>query len=81
MKLTLRLVDRSYRLLDQINYISKFIPTEDIVLAVQVGNEAADSLQDAIDFVNQYDKGGDSMTVSQKEFLIDSLTNTQRKAL
>lgn len=79
MKLTLRLVDKSYRLLDQINYISKFIPTEDIVLAVQVGNEAADSLQDAIDFVNQYDKGGDSMTVSQKEFLMDSLTNTREK--
>jgi hypothetical protein len=79
MKLTLRLVDRSYRLLDQINYISKFIPPDDIVLAVQVGNEAVDSLQDAIDFVNQYDKGGDSMTVSQREFLIESLANAREK--
>lgn len=79
MKLTLRLVDRSYRLLDQINYITKFIPDQDVVMAAQIGNEAADSLQDALDFVYQYDKDGDSMTAAQKEFLVEALTNTREK--
>ena len=79
MKLTLRLVDRSYRLLDQINYVSKFISSNDVILAAQVGNEAADSLQDAIDFVFSYNKDGDSMTNEQKDFLITALTETREK--
>jgi hypothetical protein len=79
MKLTLRLVDKSYRILDQINYISKFIDPNDIVMAAQVGNEAADSLQDAIDFVYGYQKDGDAMTVEQKDFLISALTDTREK--
>ena len=54
MKLTLRLVDKSYRVLDQINYISKFIEGDDVVRAAQAGNEAAEALNDAIDFVNMY---------------------------
>lgn len=79
MKLTLRLVDRSYRLLDQINYVSKFISPNDIILAAQVGNEAADSLQDAIDFVYSYNKDGDAMTNEQKDFLVTALTETREK--
>ena len=79
MKLTLRLVDRSYRLLDQINYISKFISSENVVVAVQVGNEAADALQDAIDFVYGYQKDGDAMTQDQKDFLISALQDTREK--
>ena len=50
MKLTLRLVDKSYRVLDQITYISKFLDADDLVRAAQVGNEAAEALSDAIDF-------------------------------
>jgi hypothetical protein len=79
MKLTLRLVDRSYRLIDQINYVSKFIDAANVVAATQVGNEAADSLQDAIDFVYGYQKDGDAMTTAQKEFLIAALTDTREK--
>jgi hypothetical protein len=79
MKLTLRLVDRSYRLIDQINYVSKFIDPDKVVAATQAGNEAADSLQDAIDFVYGYQKDGDSMTRSQKDFLIAALTDTREK--
>ena len=79
MKLTLRLVDRSYRLLDQINYISKFIPADDIVMAAQVGSEAAESLQDSLDFVFSYTKDGDSMTKEQKDFLLAALTETREK--
>eukprot|EP00980_Cylindrotheca_fusiformis_P000635 scaffold158_cov105-Cylindrotheca_fusiformis.AAC.8 len=79
MKLTLRLVDRSYRLLDQINYVSKFLDPNDIVVAVQAGNEAAESLQDAIDFVYGFQKDGDAMTMDQKRFLLDALKNTREK--
>lgn len=84
MKLTLRLVDRSYRLLDQINYVSRFMDPNDVVLAVQSGNEAADSLQDAIDFVFGYGGNGDSvarssMTMEQKDVLVAALTNTREK--
>ncbi|CAJ1968726.1 unnamed protein product [Cylindrotheca closterium] len=80
MKLTLRLVDRSYRLLDQINYISKFMDPTSVVEAVQAGNEAADSLQEAIDFVYTYkDNDGAAMTLEQKDILIASLTNTREK--
>jgi hypothetical protein len=79
MKLTLRLVDRSYRLLDQINYVSKFIPDDNVVMAVQAGNEAAESLQDALDFVFGYQKDGDSMTKEQKDFLLASLADTREK--
>jgi hypothetical protein len=79
IKLTLRLVDRSYRILDQINYISKFMDANDVVLATQLGNEAAESLQDSIDFVYAYQKDAGQMTLEQKEFLIASLTNTREK--
>ena len=79
MKLTLRLVDKSYRLLDQINFVSKYIDPNDIVAATAVGNEAAESLQDAIDFVYGYQKDGDAMTVEQKDFLIAALTDTREK--
>ena len=81
MKLTLRLVDRSYRLLDQINFVSKFVPAEKVVLAAQAGNEASESLQDAIDFVYSYpaNKAGSAMTQTEKDFLIEALTTTREK--
>lgn len=79
IKLTLRLMDRSYRLLDQVNYVSKFMGSENVVAAVQAGNEAVSSLQDAIDFVNGYQKDGESMQTDQKDFLIESLTETRDK--
>ena len=82
MKLTLRLVEKSYRLLDQINSVSKFINADDVVAATQVGNEAADALQDAIDFVYGYqkpNKDGDAMTRQQKDFLLAALTETREK--
>ena len=80
MKLTLRLVDKSYRILDQVNYVSKYIPDENLVLATQLGNEAASSLQDAIDFVMNYNvKDVSNMTYEQRDYLIDALTTTREK--
>jgi hypothetical protein len=80
MKLTLRLVDKSYQLLDQITYVSNFIPSEFIVGATSVGNEAVEELQEAIDFVYSFKNNeGDKMTLEQKEFLKESLTTTREK--
>lgn len=79
MKLTLRLVDRSYRLLDQVNYISKFLDSDTVVEATQLGYEAADALQEAIDFVNGFKQDGSAMTLEQRDFLKESLTETREK--
>lgn len=79
MKLTLRLVDRSYRLLDQINYVSLYISAPDVVAATQMGNEAAEALQEAIDFVASYQQDASAMTNEQKDFLKESLTTTREK--
>lgn len=81
MKLTLRLVDRSYRLLDQVNFVSKYMEDSDVVAAYQAGSEAVSSLQDAIDFVYGYyqQKDGDTMTTEQREFLLESLATTRER--
>jgi hypothetical protein len=88
MKLTLRLVDKSYRLLDQINFISKFMEPDSVVPATQVGNEAVDALQEAIDFVFAYKQQQQQdgaavammmMTMEQRDFLKESLTTTREK--
>jgi uncharacterized protein (DUF1800 family) len=84
MKLTLRLVDRSYRLLDQVNYISKFLDADSVVPATQLGFEAADALKEAIDFVNAYKQPQQEntniiMTIEQRDFLKESLTDTREK--
>lgn len=79
MKLTLRLVDKNYRILDQVTYITKFVPPESIVAATQAGNEAAESLQDAIDFVMSFKHDGSAVTSSQKEFLNAALMETREK--
>jgi hypothetical protein len=83
MKLTLRLVEKSYRLLDQINYVSKFINADDVVAATQVGNEAADALQDAIDFVYGYqqpNKDGDTIaTIRLNTLLLHCSLNYETK--
>ena len=56
LKLTLRLVDKNYKLLDQINFSSAYItPPEKLVEASEAGYEAVDALQSAIDFVRNED--------------------------
>lgn len=78
MKLTLRLVDRSYRLLDQVTLVTTYISNnDDLVTATQVGNEAADRLQEAIDFVYGFKQDASAMTVSQKQFVTQALRDTR----
>jgi hypothetical protein len=79
MKLSLRLVDRSYKLLDQINYSSQFVsPQDDIVTATEAGLEAVEALQSAIDFVNNDLKVGE-LKKEQKKYLIDALQTTREE--
>jgi hypothetical protein len=73
MKLTLRLVEKNYRLLDQINYASTFVePQDELVTATEAGYEAAEALQGAIDFVKSDLEVG-PLSDSQRTFLMTSL--------
>ena len=54
LKLTLRLVDKNYKLLDQINFSSAFVtPADKLVEASEAGYEAVDALTSAIEFVKK----------------------------
>ena len=74
MKLTLKLVEKNYRLLDQINFASSFVnPKDELVTASEAGYEAVDALQGAIDFVRD-SLGEGPMLDSQRTFLASSMT-------
>jgi len=81
MKLTLRLVEKNYKLLDQINYCSQFIDPKDVVAASEAGYEAVDSLTEAIEFVKKdlNSKGGGPLTKEQREFLTSAMQNTRQQ--
>ena len=80
MKLSLRLVERSYRIVDQITFCSTYLPPEYLVEATEAGNIAAEELQSAIDFVNQdLSKKGDLVTQEQVDFLTEAFTATREK--
>ena len=73
MKLTLRLVEKNYRLLDQIIFASEYInPQSKVVEATTAGYEAAEALQNAIDYVNS-DLGKGPFEDGQKEYLTSNL--------
>lgn len=79
MKLTLRLVEKNYRLLDQITFASEYItPVEGVVDATTAGYEAAEALQNAIDYVNSDLKSGD-FEKGQKEYLTNNLTECRER--
>jgi len=79
MKLTLRLVEKNYRLVDQINYASQFVlPAEEIVTATNAGLEAADSLQNAIDYVNLQLRTG-PLRAEQAEYLRTNLSSCRNE--
>jgi hypothetical protein len=73
MKLTLRLVEKNYRVLDQVTFASEFVvPPSGVVEATTAGYEAADALQNAIDYVNTdgvEGLGTGPFEVGQKEYL------------
>eukprot|EP00522_Entomoneis_paludosa_P012293 CAMPEP_0172452256 /NCGR_PEP_ID=MMETSP1065-20121228/9980_1 /TAXON_ID=265537 /ORGANISM="Amphiprora paludosa, Strain CCMP125" /LENGTH=130 /DNA_ID=CAMNT_0013204293 /DNA_START=346 /DNA_END=738 /DNA_ORIENTATION=+ len=78
MKLTLRLIEKNYRLVDQITFCSTFISPEHLVEASAAGNEASQEMQDAIDFVRNDLKPG-PLEAEQKEFLISALRNSREE--
>mmetsp|Transcript_24236 Transcript_24236/g.52279 ORF Transcript_24236/g.52279 Transcript_24236/m.52279 type:complete len:297 (+) Transcript_24236:162-1052(+) len=74
MKLTLRLVEKNYRLLDQITFCSEYVtPSDKVVEATTAGYEAAEALQNAIDYVNSDLKSGE-FEKGQKEYLTANLS-------
>ncbi len=78
MKLTLKLVEKNYRILDQITYASEYVVSNtDVVEATSAGYEAAEALQNAIDYVNS-DAGDGGLGYGpfvdgQKDYLISNL--------
>lgn len=79
MKLTLRLVEKNYRLLDQITFASEFVsPSSGLVDATTAGFEAAEALQNAIDYVKSDLKSG-PFEKGQKEYLTSNLTECREK--
>ncbi|KAL3915926.1 MAG: hypothetical protein SGILL_005415 [Bacillariaceae sp.] len=73
MKLTLLLVEKNYKLLNQINYASQYVePKDALVEASEAGYEAVDALNGAIDFVKNELKTG-PLTNDQREFLQSSM--------
>ena len=73
MKLTLLLVEKNYKLLNQINYASAFVePKDALVEASEAGYEAVDALNGAIEFVKNDLKTG-PLTAEQREFLTTSM--------
>ncbi len=79
MKLTLRLVEKNYRLLDQITFASNYITNQDdMVEATGAGYEAAEALQNAIDYVNSDLRHG-PFEEGQKEYLSSNLRECREK--
>ncbi|KAL7489746.1 hypothetical protein ACHAW6_015466 [Cyclotella cf. meneghiniana] len=79
MKLTLRLVEKNYRLLDQITFASEYIsPKDKVVDGTTAGYEAAEALQNAIDYVNNELKAG-PFEVGQKEYLTENLQECRER--
>lgn len=87
LKLTLRLVDKNYKLLDQINYSSAFItPPDMLVEASEAGYEAVDALQTAIEFVKKDEEwaAGDAderVTNERKALLVTALQTCRERLL
>jgi hypothetical protein len=79
MKLTLKLVEKNYLLVDQINYCSAFVqPADRLVEAVQAGNIAVDALDSAIDYVKSNELAGTGpLRDDQKQFLSTALQDTR----
>jgi len=86
LKLTLRLVDKNYKLLDQINYASASVtPADKLVEASEAGYEAADALQTAIDFVkndaNWSDPDSPEVCSERAAVLTRSMTECRERLL
>lgn len=83
MKLTLRLVEKNYRVLDQVTFASEFVvPPSGVVEATTAGYEAADALQNAIDYVNTdgvEGLGTGPFEVGQKEYLRRNLRECRER--
>jgi hypothetical protein len=79
MKLTLRLVEKNYRLLDQITFAAEYVtPSSALVDATTAGFESAEALQNAIDYVKSDLKSG-PFEKGQKEYLTSNLRECRER--
>ena len=79
MKLTLRLVEKNYRLLDQITFAAEYVtPASALVDATTAGFESAEALQNAIDYVKSDLKSG-PFEKDQKEYLTSNLSECRER--
>ena len=78
MKLTLKLIEKNYRLVDQITFCSTYISPDNLVAASAAGNEASESLQDAIDFVRNDMQPG-TLDDKTKDYLTNLLSNAREQ--
>ena len=82
LKLTLRLIDKNYKLLDQINYSSAFVtPGDKLVEASEAGYEAVDALQSAIEFVKKDENWSSSSSSSNDGDDNDAAASKERIAV
>lgn len=80
MKLTLRLVEKNYRLLDQITFAAEYVtPSSGLVDATTAGFESAEALQNAIDYVKSSDLKAGPFEKEQKEYLTSNLTECRER--
>ena len=84
LKLTLKLVDKNYKLLNQITYCSQLLPEEKLIEASEAGYQAVEELQSAIDYVNndnnwRYTNDTDNDEMSRYDVLITALQNCRQE--
>lgn len=86
LKLTLKLIDRNYKLLDQINYSSAYVVPEDsLVEATAAGYEAVDALRSAIEFVGKdanWDNGDADdakLADNRRDFLVTAMADCREQ--
>ena len=88
LKLTLTLVEKNYKLLDQINCCSQYIsPPDKLIESSEAGYQAVDELQNAIDFVHndnnwsksQNNNNNNAVTEQQRTYLQSSLQNCREQ--
>jgi hypothetical protein len=87
LKLTLRLIDKNYKLLDQINFSSAYItPRDMLVEASEAGYEAVDTLQSAVESVNRDENWddenkNDNVAKERTDFLTSSMQTCREQLL
>ena len=79
LRLKLKLVQASYKILDQVNFSSQYIDPEELLAATEAGVRAVESLQDAVVYVQDDlgSGGGGAVTDEQRAYLAEACQSTR----